>query len=119
MSISTFKKKYPLTQWVLSADDLKPNDVIAFWDDSINREMHGKFVRTSDRHTIVLNVGVMCALFKHVDFYRTICFKIEDAEVGDPTKCKCTSYELVQFGCRCGYVTHIKTKSSKDERDGL
>lgn len=81
------RSKYPITDWVLSRECVKVGELIAFWDDELNQEIHAEIIGfPSEEHRQYLSIKrINCEYTECINYYNTIVYKI-----GRSFNLKCT-----------------------------
>jgi hypothetical protein len=114
MTIDDYKKRHPLSQWVMSKKQVNPGDKVVWYDYHAQNECEGFIADDNsilDEHTLAIDVGI--PLLLKVDFFQNIVYnKDMHTSKAKPTasvnECRCESLDLFHYGCRCGYWYNMK-----------
>lgn len=73
------RKKYSITDWVLSQDHLKVGDKIAFFDEFIQKEVEAEVIElpSHSRQVIICKRDPIRSI-EVINFYNTITYKVKD-----------------------------------------
>lgn len=111
MTIDEFKRKYPLSQWIINNRHLESGDIIVFWDEAYKIEKTGKFSKKGEgafEITLQVSTGIFGPTYVTINTAETVCFKVKSGTALPVGECTCKGYDLFNFGCRCGYVKRNK-----------